>query len=183
MVIRMSGENSKIEKIKKSSRIALVVANVTKILVIVGAVACIVGGIAIYACKDIINEILASEIVNEAIQEKDMESLEKFVGIKVVESGQAAQVLARKIIAGGIMLIGMAVVLHFVAKIFKGIQESYTPFRPEIIRNLKIPLALITVMELTSSLLTGLLIGIASWCVVNIFEYGCELQRQSDETL
>lgn len=49
----MSGENSRIEKIKKSSRIALVVANVTKILVIVGAVACIVGGIASWCVVNI----------------------------------------------------------------------------------------------------------------------------------
>jgi hypothetical protein len=179
----MSGENAKIEKIKKSSRIAFIVTNITKIVAIVGAVACILGGGAIYKFRDLINEVLASEITNEAIREKDVRSLERFVGITVAESGQAAQALAWEVITGSVILICMAVVLHFVAKIFKDIQESYTPFQPGIIRNLKIPLVLITVMELKSSLLIGLLIGLTSWCVVSIFEYGCELQRQSDETL
>lgn len=179
----MSEENLKIEKIRKSSKIALIVTRITNIVAIAGAVACIVGGSAIYWFRDIINTGLMSGITSEAIQEKDVRSLERYVGIAVVESGRAAQALAWEVITGSIILICVAVVLHFVAKMFKDIQESYSPFRPEIIKNLKIVLVLITVMEVKFSPLIGLLIGLASWCVVCIFEYGCELQKQSDETL
>lgn len=34
-----------------------------------------------------------------------------------------------------------------------------------------------------NSLFFGALAGIAFWCVYCILDYGCELQRQSDETL
>lgn len=179
----MNGENLKIGKIKRSSKIALTVTNITKVFAIMAAAVCVLGGIVMFKYRDQINEALASEIADETIRERDMRTLEQFVGITVVESGRGAQALMAETFTAGIVMICMAVVLHFVGKIFRDIQESYTPFRPEIIKNLKIALVLITVVELKSSLLIGLLIGLAAWCVICIFEYGCELQKQSDETL
>ena len=94
-----------------------------------------------------------------------------------------AMALGVYVIVAGIMLICFAVVMHFVGKVFRNIKESYSPFRPEIIRNLKVAFVLITVLVLQSSLLIGAVVGFSLWCVFQIFEYGCELQRQSDETL
>ena len=81
------------------------------------------------------------------------------------------------------VLVCFTVVLHFVGKVFKTFQESYSPFQPKVIRNLRITFILLTLYTLSTSLGIGLIVGLASWCVLNIFEYGCELQKQSDETL
>ena len=82
-----------------------------------------------------------------------------------------------------IPLILFVVTLHFVEKTFKEIQESDSPFRPAILRNLGLPFILITLMSASSGLFFGAVVGIALWCVYCILDYGCELQKQSDETL
>ena len=69
------------------------------------------------------------------------------------------------------------------SRIFKDFMESYSPFQPDILKNLKIALVLIVIYVAQSDIGIALVIGMAAWCVTNIFEYGCELQRQSDETL
>ena len=101
---------------------------------------------------------------------------------KLAES-EMGIVLGTYILTIGIVSICMAVVLHFVSKVFKDFCKSYSPFQPGIIKNLKITFVLLTVFVLKSSLLIGAIVGLAAWCVINIFEYGCELQKQSDETL
>ena len=107
---------------------------------------------------------------------------EKFMEGKLAES-EMGIVLGTYILTIGIVPICMAVVLHFVSKVFKDFCKSYSPFQPGIIKNLKITFVLLTVFVLKSSLLIGAIVGLAAWCVINIFEYGCELQKQSDETL
>lgn len=94
-----------------------------------------------------------------------------------------AVTLAVYLMVLGIILICFAVVSHFLGKVFAEIKESYTPFRPEIVRNLKVVFVLVTVLTLRSSLLIGAIVGFSFWCMFQIFEYGCELQKQSDETL
>ena len=82
-----------------------------------------------------------------------------------------------------IPLILFVVTLHFVAKTFKEIRESDSPFRPAILKNLSLPFILITLMSASSGLFFGAVVGIVLWCVYCILDYGCELQKQSDETL
>lgn len=48
---------------------------------------------------------------------------------------------------------------------------------------MKVAFIMITLFSLESNLLIGITVGFSLWSVVNIFEYGCELQKQSDETL
>lgn len=179
----MNGENVKIEKIKKSSKVALVISNICKILVIACSAACLLGGCVIFGFREKLNILFASGLETIVIPEKDLNHLEKVIGTALIESGHIADALGIYVFEMCVILVCLAVVFHFVGKTFKVITENDSPFCPEIIKNLKISFILITVLELTSSLLIGLLIGVAAWCVISIFEYGCELQKQSDETL
>lgn len=101
----------------------------------------------------------------------------------LAEDGQIALAIGLFLTETGVLLVFMVVVLHFVGKVFKEFQENYSPFQPKIIKNLRITFILLTLYTLSSSGGIGLIVGLASWCVLNIFEYGCELQKQSDETL
>lgn len=183
----MSEENKKMEKIQKSSRAALIVSNISKIFMIMGAVICLAGGCLIFKFEGEINKQIANAAGSDGMsgfnEEIKIRKLERIAGEAVIEEGEAAKALCIYLFTTAVTLVCMAVVFHFVAKTFKDIQESYSPFCPQILKNLKISFVLITILALTSSVLIGLLIGLAGWCVIHIFEYGGELQKQSDETL
>lgn len=109
--------------------------------------------------------------------------LEETMLKSLLEQDNFAMVIGLELLVAGAMLICFVVVVHFVGKVFKEMKESYSPFQPSIIKSLKVVFVLVTLLALSSSLATGLIVGLALWCVIHIFEYGCELQRQSDETL
>ena len=177
--------NLKIERIQKSSRAAFIVTNVIKILLIVCSGISIVAGCMVIGFRSIINSALTKEsVITDLLEEDIRPSLAlRNLGGSLIGNGQFAEATGVYMIVLGIILGCMAVVLHFVSKVFRDFMLSYSPFQTQIVKNLKIAFILITVFVLQSSLGYGLLIGLASWCVINIFEYGCELQRQSDETL
>lgn len=182
---KMKG-NMKIEKIKKSSSIALKVTNIIKIICAVCAGITIIAGCIMIGLKGVVNDGFAVAMENGLFTEDDLNlSYIDYNGIvgHLVEDGYIAETIGVYIISAGFTLVFMTIVLHFVSRVFKSFMESYSPFQPGILKNLKIAFVLITIAALTSSIGIGLIIGFAAWCVLNIFEYGCELQKLSDETL
>lgn len=185
----MSENHQKIEKIKKSSKTALTVINIAKIFSMMCAVIAVVAGCMVIGMRTQVGSEFKTAIDEGAIVREDVMNFaklgvdyEKFMEGKLADS-EVGIVLGTYILTIGVMLICMTVVLHFVGKVFKDFCKSYSPFQPDIIKNLKITFVLLTVFVLKSSLLIGAIVGLAAWCVINIFEYGCELQKQSDETL
>ncbi|MCM1136282.1 MAG: hypothetical protein NC400_12000 [Clostridium sp.] len=184
----MMGENNtKIEKIKKSSKAAYIVTNILKSLLLVCAAIALVSGMLVIGLGGVVNRELRAAFDSGVISEKDMEVFEELgerdLGQMLIDDGNYAMAIGIYVIIFGIIVALLALVLHFVSRIFKSFMESYSPFQPEILKNLKIALVLIVVYTAQSSLGIALIIAMASWCVINIFEYGCELQKQSDETL
>lgn len=182
----MSEGNLKIEKIQKSSKAALLVTNILKILCIVCAAVAILAGCIIIGARTRVNNGLGQAMEMGAFSAEELLDLgdgKTIVLQSLIEDGCFAEVLGVYAITTGIAIICMAIVLHFVGKVFKNFMESYTPFAPAILKNLKIVFILLTLFTLRSSVGIGIIVGLASWCVINIFEYGCELQKQSDETL
>lgn len=182
----MSENGSKIEKIQKSSKIAQAVTNIIKIFCIVCAVLMFLAGCILIGFRNPINDELQKRIENGTLDEEEIlfmgdENAAMFQNL--LEDGYVAETHGTYAFTMSVIIACMAVVLHFVSKVFKDFRESYTPFTSGILKNLKIALVLLTVFTLRSSLGIGLIVGLASWCVLNIFEYGCELQKQSDETL
>ena len=183
----MSESNTKIEKIRKSSKAAYVVTNISKVFLIVCSILTILAGMLVIGLGGILNASLGRAIGDGAMQESELASLESIferdLGRRLMEEGNYALAIGIYVIIFGITMLLLALVLHFVSRIFNDFMESYSPFRPGILKNMKITLALIVFYTAQSSLGMALVVAMASWCVMNIFEYGCELQRQSDETL
>lgn len=183
----MSESSSKIERIKKSSKAAYIVTNIFKVFLIVCAVLAILGGVLVIGLGGILNRGIGNALADGEIKERDIlafeELRERELGQKLIKEGNYALAIGIYAIIFGITIILLALVLHFVSRIFKDFMESYSPFQPDILKNLKIALVLIVIYVAQSGLGIALVIGMAAWCVTNIFEYGCELQRQSDETL
>ena len=183
---KMNENSVKIEKIKKSSKIALNVTNIIKIICAVSAGIAIVSGCVMVGLRGIVNDGFAIAMNNGIFSADDLElSLIDYNGIvrHLAEDGYIAETLGVYAVSAGITLVFVTIVLHFVSRVFKSFMESYSPFQSGVLKNLKIALLLITIAALSSSLGIGLIIGLAAWCVLNIFEYGCELQKLSDETI
>lgn len=182
----MSESNVKIQKIQKTSKNAWILVRIAKVFCIVMSVIAIGCGCGFIGAKNYLDQELATAIVTGELSTEDLYInaggfLDRALNLAKVDS--VALTLGVYLIVLGIILVCFAIVLHFMGKVFKNIMESYSPFRPEIVKSLKVVFVLITVLALRSSLLIGAIIGFSLWCVFHIFEYGCELQRQSDETL
>lgn len=182
----MSESNVKIQKIQKTSKTALILVKVAKVFCIAMSVVAIGCGCGFIGAKDYLDHELAKAIGTGELAAEDLYInaggfLDGALNLTKVDS--VAVTLGVYLFVLGIILICFSIVLHFMGKVFKDIMESYSPFRPEIVRSLKVVFVLITILVLRSSLLIGAIVGFSLWCVFQIFEYGCELQRQSDETL
>lgn len=94
------------------------------------------------------------------------------------------------------------VILLITYKMFKKIHESYTPFDEQHVKSIKTIGILVMVMTLVGRIVdstassiigistlgistdsTGIILGLIIFCLAYIFDYGCMLQKQSDETL
>lgn len=182
----MSESNVKIQKIQKNSNVALCLITVTKILLIACAVISFSTGCWCIGAKDYVDRewakagVFTKEELSMAIQ-IDGGLLSGMIDLKSVDS--VAVTVGVTLLIAAVMMICFTVVLHFVAKVFKVLKESDSPFRPEIVKSLKIAFVLTALLVLQSSLLIGAIVALSLWCIFLIFEYGCELQQQSDETL
>lgn len=183
----MSESNLKIQKMKKSSGTAQILAKIIKILCIAVSVIAIGCGCWFIGARSYFDQEFAKAAAVGAFTEEEFRMqfsgsfLEEVLDLVKIDS--TAVSLGISLIVLGILLICFSVMMHFIGKVFWEIKESYSPFQPEIVKNLKVVFVLITLFTLESSLLLGALVGFSLWCVLQIFEYGCELQRQSDETL
>lgn len=179
----MSEEKTIIEKIQKTSKVGVIVTNIVKIFCIVMSVLVIPTGAIMVGVSNQINGIFEEAVASGELQMSDMDVLEGQLMRNLLEDGDFATVLGVEMIAMGIMLICTAVLVHFIGKVFKEMRESYSPFKASIVKSLKVVFVLVTLLTLSSSMAIAIIVGTALWCVLHIFEYGCELQRQSDETL
>lgn len=114
--------------------------------------------------------------------------------------------IATLLLVAMVFLAGLFVVLQFVIRLCASLQKSPTPFTPEILRQLKatgwallawavVPGALgslvmalmhISADQVNISIhlnLESVLLALFFLVLVYVFEYGAQLQRQSDETL
>ena len=175
--------NTDIDKIQKSSNVALIAARICKIFCIVmAALLFVIGVLFVGISNDYFNEAISAmgEDVSVYVRANGM-----FLGIgnRLVQQSDNATILGVYMITTGAALTILAVLMHYIGKVFEDIKEGYSPFQQSIVKNMKIAFVIITLISLNSSLLIGALIGFSLWCAIYIFQYGCELQRQSDETL
>lgn len=86
-------------------------------------------------------------------------------------------------ISGLLFLLMITIIMHFVVKIFANFCDAYSLFLPETVKDLKIISALVTLLILRNSIGLGMISGFVFWGIIQLYEYGCELQNQADETL
>ncbi|MCH5276156.1 MAG: hypothetical protein J1E65_09965 [Lachnospiraceae bacterium] len=181
----MNEQNKKLERIKKSSNVAMILARIAKIVCIVGAAICIVWGVGLIAFHDKVNaelqraEAEGSVDLNELIMELNVGGFT----MSYSDSDRFSETLGVYMLLACVVMTIFAVLLHFTGRVFKKIKKSDSPFQKSILKDMIVVFALITLLALQSSILIGVMVGFSLWCIYSVFDYGCELQQLSDETL
>ena len=163
-------KEAKLESLKKTSKVFAVIAKVMEVLSYV------------VAAMILLFMILPTNI---------------YFGIKLDEAGMIGAIwnllqdkldpsVSYKIFF--IIMIILCLIIGYVmrntSKLFKKINKDYSPFVPEnvkIIKTIAIGMAVIILIEV--NLGSALVTGIAIWAVALLFDYGCELQNESDEII
>ena len=108
----------------------------------------------------------------------------------------------RIIISFGIVQCGlMLAMLYTLRSIFAGISEDDTPFEKKHVKRIKWVALFTLLMSVASDIFNGIvyififggeswsitvelpMVAVAIYCIALVFDYGCQLQQQSDETL
>ena len=184
-------ENTKIEKIKKAAGVTAKVLNVVKVIMIVGMVFCIVGGISAM-CIRMGDEGKTVEVFGSKIVIHNMVSIGDLNGNLHVEGFNFLDYLhiedpfvlfGAKCFCAAIMILLEIIVVVLIRGTFTAIQESDTPFKPEILKKVKFTGILVTLIVLMHSIGTAAIVALSFWFIYCIFDYGIELQTDADETL
>ncbi|MBD5486659.1 MAG: hypothetical protein HDR18_14260 [Lachnospiraceae bacterium] len=167
----------KLENIKKTSKL---IGKVGKIFQIFAG---ILTGFSLFFI--IILSILRTTLntmIAESQASFDFSNLGQFAE-KLSSEGKVAEAGIVSLIFGSLFTLIITIIMHFIAKIFKRIYNGYSPFLPEIVNDLKIVSALSTLLILRNSIGLGIVSGFIFWGIIQLYEYGCELQNEVDEIL
>ena len=188
----MREEELKLEKVKKSCNITAKVSQVLEVILIVGAILCVVGAACCFGFKDEINSTISSSV---DMSENFMTSFENSSDIgglitfsfnpeRMMSAGEYGQVAAIYCIFGGVICAMVAAVFDVIRRIFKIIKTSETPFTEAVLKKIRVLFIIISVEIL---LMVGLgdaaIVALICWSIYNILDYGFTLQKQVDETL
>lgn len=178
----MKEEKTTIERIKSASRVLAIILHVGRILCFVGAGIMAAGIIYVALCGNADLLILNGKVL--------LRSPYDLMNTHGADNLQIILVSAVGIVA-----------LNLLAQLFKNAREIFldmyrddSPFeKKQVSRIRKIAILYFIIsminfeaqgfsMSLTLNLL-GIVGALMFWCISLVFEYGCELQQQSDETL
>lgn len=198
----MNQENEKLQKVKKSCSIVNKVCIALTIILIVGCVASFIGGIAVIGMgrefdaklqeakdagivtTDHTTRIGSSSKINievfaPANIDTDVPAVREFL-----DSQPMATFYGMTVIGAGLVLAALAVVMRIVSSAFKIIEEEGSPFTDRVIRRITVTMAIVSILVgITASMAFGALLGVITWALYTILDYGKVLQIQSDETL
>ena len=83
-----------------------------------------------------------------------------------------------------VLTLASAYLFRKIGTLFRNINEDYSPFIPENVKLIKIIAVFVAVfMLLETSIVPAVMSGLMIWAVALLFDYGCELQTESDEIL
>lgn len=199
------GENTKLTKAKKMTKVTEVVLKISEILCSICAVTLIVVGLLMAFNAPVI--VRNTEEGNGSLELKKNISVVEFSVIEIeddelmkdmlknahsdvpfiqekLEEGNTVGVVGIMLLFYGIILELVMIAIRFLRLIFTKINKAETPFAPEVIKQMKISFIVISVVLFFS---TGSLVGVFAilglWSIYFIFDYGYCLQQLEDETI
>ena len=169
------------EQIKKVSKALKVFTIIGKVACIVGICICVIGMIYTFACGNLDLIVLNGKVMLHSPLSSDF--LVRFTNPWMIVGALVATIIELSL---------LIVLLRKSSKIFEDLSTDDTPFKMKQVKRIKE----IAILYLIISIIGGSLGGITGsnfafsligagilWCISLVFEYGCELQKESDETL
>ncbi|MBR0473755.1 MAG: hypothetical protein IJJ19_02035 [Erysipelotrichaceae bacterium] len=129
--------------------------------------------------KGFITALLEAFGRDNTITYERMTYLEKFIFIYFDRQG----LLVYSVIAIVIMAVLTLLTFGQIQRVFKIIAETEKPFNEACLKELRKMVIYVTVREFLGSTINGVLSGFALYCMLKIYEYGCQLQVESDDTV
>lgn len=166
------------EKIIRQSKVILVLARITRVLLYV------VLGVAIVA--------LVSTWVSDGLPIFKIGNTEVYAAIPIgkllgVElSAQTLERLADLRIQLAAQIAAFAVsqvMLSIIIRLFTRLQETRNPFAGDVVRSIKSFAVLLGVVIAVQNTILGVVVALVVFAFAMIFQYGAQLQKQIDETL
>ncbi len=187
----MNKQEMKLAKVRKSCHTAKTVTNVFFILVMVAAILCVAAGGIVFAKRETVNKAITDREMEEEIDIEMSHSVGSgllqfdFDDSGLLEEGQYAKVIVIYCAIAAVFCAFAAAIFRAIWKIFVIIEESESPFHPEVLKKLK---RIFIVLTIGAGLVTGIgtglvLMGLVFWCIYCIMDYGMALQEEVDEIL
>ncbi len=167
----------KLEKMKKASKL---IANIGKVFQIVSGIITGIFLVSIILLSVLRNSFNGMTVVFQTGFTADNMG---YWAAKLADEGRISDAFLVFGISALLLSLVITLIMHFVVKIFTRFCNEYSPFLPETIKDLKIISLLATLLILRNSFGLGLISGFIFWGIIQLYEYGCELQNQADETL
>ena len=164
-------KETKLAKLQKTSKVFAIIARVAEIVNYVGAAICAAGIPVLFAAPDKLKYFISGQ-----------------------ESDQLFQMLSSNMEFKSAMAIFLVLLILFtlacaylfrkIGTLFKNMNKDYSPFIPENVKLIKfIAVFVAVILLIEAGLIPAILIGLILWAVALLFDYGCELQTESDEIL
>ena len=178
----MKQEKTTAEKIKTTSHVLAVLFKIARIFCFVAIGALCVGIIYVMLFGDLDLIVLSGKVVVHS----------PFAMLNI--SGHSNWELIFIACAGLVSFILLSLLFKQARDIFKDISQDSSPFELKHVKRIKkiaIFFFVISLLDFQSTGFTfsftlnfiGIVGALMLWCISLIFEYGCQLQRESDETL
>ena len=161
----------KLANLQKTSKVFAVIAKIIEIVNYVGAVICAVAIPVLYINQDKLKYFISGQESDQFFQMLS----------KNMEFRSAMTVFLVFLI---VLTLAGAYLFRKIGTLFRNINEDYSPFIPENVKLIKTSAVFVAVfMLLETSVVPAVMTGLMIWAVALLFDYGCELQNESDEIL
>lgn len=167
----------KLEDMKRASRLIGKTGKIFQILFGIFTGVFLISIIALSALRNTLSSMPAASWTNFDFSHMG------YLAAKLADEGRFIDACIVFLIFGVLFSLMLTVIMHLIARIFNKIYNDYSPFLPEIVKDLKVVSILSTLLILQGSIGFGIIAGFLFWGIIQLYEYGCELQTQADETL
>ena len=164
-------KETKLANLQKTSKVFAVIARVIEIVNYVGAAICAAAIPVLFIAQDKLQYFVSGQESDQLFQMLS----------KNMEYKSAMVIFLIFLIA---LTLVSAYLFRKIGTLFRNINKDYSPFIPENVKLIKIIAVFVAVIVLLETgIIPAILIGLMLWAVALLFDYGCELQNESDEIL
>ena len=165
-------KETKLTNLKKTSKVFAVFARIFEVMSYVGAGICAVAAV-----------VVATDSEAKGLKFVQMDDSDKIFNM-LAENMEFRTAMIIFLIMLIVFCIVYAFLMRKIGTLFRNINNDYSPFIPEntkLIKLIAVIGAIVALIEV--GLVPAIMVGFILWGIALLFDYGCELQTESDEIL